>query len=259
MKKFLILTALLALLLPFSAQAGTTVTLDSTVTTDGGQSVIRWTPGSSIPEGGYRVYISAQNPGGTAELFQFAGTTEGSSLSTGLLAPNRTYNVYVLNAGNQILGSAFYTMEDVPVFEDGRLKNTSVKITKELRRLDHSTDTYTKLNSFSAEEMESSQTEGSEIYYCLKYQMRMPQLGKARSFYVQLVFESPNGYAFTEEATDLTFDRVRDGYQSLWWDAAGANFFRNLYTQTGSIPSGRYTMTLYWDGCYVNTTTFDVR
>lgn len=87
------------------------------------------------------MYISAQNPGGTAELFQFAGTTEGSSLSTGLLAPNRTYNVYVLNAGNQILGSAVYTMEDVPVFEDGRLKNTSVKITKELRRLDHSTDT----------------------------------------------------------------------------------------------------------------------
>jgi hypothetical protein len=259
MKKLLILTALLlALLLPLTALAGTSVTLDPTVSTADGRTTIRWTPGD-FPEGGYKVYVSAVNPGGSAELVQLAGTTSGKSLVTGLMAPNRTYKVYVTSTGNKILGSCTYTMEDVPVFEDGKLRNSSVKVSSELRRLDNNTGRYTILNSFRASTMETALAQDSNMYFCMKYVMRMPQLAKPRSFFVQLVFESPDGYTYTDKATDITFDRVSNGYQTVWWEYAGADFFTNLYRQTGHITAGKYTLTLYWDGCYVNTTTLNIK
>ena len=259
MKKLLTLTALLlVLLLPLSAMAGTAVVLDSTVSTVNGETTIRWTPGGS-PQGEYKVYISAVNPNGSGELIQLAGTTSDTFLATGLLAPGRTYNVYVTDSENHILGRTAYTMKDVPVFEDGKLKNTSVKISTELRRLDDSTGKHKKLNSFKASDMEKTLAQDGKIYFCMKYLMRMPQLIKPRDFYVQLVFESPNGYAFTDKAESVSFNRVANGYETVWWDYAGANFFTNLYSQTGSIPSGKYTLTLYWDGCYVNTTTLNIK
>ncbi len=258
MKKILAVTALLLiLLLPLSVLAGTAVTLDATVSVNSGRSVIRWTPGD-LPAGGYKVYVSAVNPGGSAELVQLAGTTDGSSLTTGLLAPNRTYKVYVTNTDNIILGSAVYITEDVPVFEDGKLKHTSVKISTEPRRLNNATGKFKKLKSFKASEMESTMASEPDTYFCMKYLMRMPKLIKARAFFVQVVFDAPNGYSYTEKAEDVTFDKVKNGYQTLWWDRAGANFFSQLYSQTGSIPAGEYTITLYWDGCFVNTTTFKV-
>lgn len=256
MKKLLILTALLlALLLPISALAGTSVVLDASVSTTAGQTTIRWTPGD-LPAGGYKVIIQAVNSNESGSLMQLAGDTTGSSIVTGLLAPNKTYIVYVTDSDYNILGMKQYTMPDVPVFQDGKLKDTSIKISTELRRSD-SKGKYKKVKSFKASEM-NEVAAGSSDFFCMKYQMRMPQLIRERAFYVQLVFESPNGYTFTDKATDITFDRIVNGYQTIWWEYAGADFFDALYRQTGSIPAGPYSMTLYWDGCWVNTSTFNV-
>ena len=257
MKKFLsVISLLLILLLPFSAFAGTSVTLNTDVSTSSGQTTIRWAPGD-MPSGGYKVYVSAVNPYASEEMVQLAGSTTGNSLTTGLMVPNTTYKVYVTDTGNRILGTATYTMGSVPTFQDGKLKDTSVKVSTELRRLEKSTQKHKKIKAFKSSEMESVLSQGT-AYFCMKYLMRMPQLAKPRTFFVQLVFESPNGYTYTDKATDITFDRVSNGYQTIWWEYAGADFFSNLYSQTGSIPTGRYTMTLYWDGCYVNTSTFNV-
>ena len=165
--------------------------------------------------------------------------------------------IELLDGLYSILGTQQYTMPDVPVFQDGKLKDTSVKISIELRQTDTSLKVK-KLNAFKAADM-NSLLEGKQTYFCMKYQMRMPRLAKDRTFYVQLVYESPNGYTYTDKADNVTFERVANGTQTLWWEYAGADFFTQLYKQTGSIPVGQYKVTLYWDGCKVNTSTFNVK
>ncbi len=254
MKKMIVIIAvLLALSLPLSALADTSVTLNNSVSTMGGKTTISWT--GSAPAGGCCVMIEALNPSGNGSLLQLAGTSSSSSVITGMLAPDTTYQVYLLDSSFNILDMHEYTMPSVPVFEDGSLKNTSIKATFELRQSNLSR--YKKVNSFRASDMVTGISAGSQ-YPCMKYQMRMPQLAHARTFFVQLVFETPDGCLFTDRAQDVTFDRVNNGYQTLWWDDAGIDFFNSLNSQTGSIPSGVYKIHLYWDGYWVNTSTFTV-
>ena len=256
MKKLISMLAFaIILLLTFTAVAGADVTLNDTIESFGGQSTIRWTS-DSVPQGGFTIIIEALNPRGSASLLQMAGQTAENSLTTGLLAPDKSYRVYVVDSHFDILGTHDYTMPSVPLFEDGLLKNTSVRISIELRQAG-ADGKYKRLKSFNASDMNALAANGTD-FSCIKYQMQMPQLAHARNFYVQLVFEAPNGYTYTDKAQDLTFDRVNDGYQTVWWDYAGADFFDGLYRQTGSIPSGVYTIYLYWDGCFVNASTFSV-
>ena len=256
MKKTISMLALaMVLLLTFTAAAGADVTLNETVESYGGQSTIRWTA-DSVPQGGFTVIVEALNPRGSASFLQLAGQTTEKSLTTGILAPDKSYKVYVVDSNFDILGTHEYTMPSVPLFEDGLLKNTSVKVTTELRQAS-SDGQYKRIKSFNATDMNALASDGTG-FSCMKYQMQMPQLAYARNFYVQLVFEAPNGYTYTDMAQEVTFDRVNNGYQTVWWDYAGANFFDNLYRQTGSIPSGVYTIYLYWDGCFVNASTFNV-
>jgi len=256
MKRLIIVVALLALLLPLSSLADTSVTLNSTVSSFSGQTTISWTPGD-VPDGGYMVITEAHNSaGGSETILQLAGSTDGSSVTTGILAPNTTYTIYVVDSGFNILDSHDYTMPDVPVFEDGKLKDTSIKVSIE-QRSTNLNGKYKKYNPFRASEMETIISEKT-AYPCMKFQMQMPQLAYERSFFVQLVYESPNGCTYTDRAQEVTFNRVNNGYQTLWWEDAGIDFFDKLYSQTGSIPRGQYKIHLYWDGCWVKTSTFQV-
>lgn len=258
MKKRIIATVLfLILLLPFSAVADTSAVLDDTVSSSGGQTTIRWKSSGSAPAGGYKVIVMAENPMESGSIMQLAGESTGNSVTTGLLAPEKTYEVYLVDSNYDIIDYHEYTMPSVPVFEDGLLKNTSVKVSIEMRQTDIN-GKYRKINAFKSSDMITGITSGS-AYPCMKFQMQMPQLAYERSFYVQLVFESPNGYTFTDKASDVTFERVNNGYQTVWWEYAGWDFFDQLYRQTDSIPAGEYKMHLYWDGCWVKTTTFNVR
>ena len=89
--------------------------------------------------------------------------------------------------------------------------------------------------------------------------MRMPTLAKPRTFFVTVAFESPDGFIWVDKAEEITFDQVTGGYQTIWWNIAGPNFFEKLYETTGNIPEGKYTTYLYWDGMWVNTSTFNVQ
>ncbi len=231
-------------------------TLNDSVSSFAGQTTISWSAGSNS-DGEYKVLIEALNPsGGSKSLLQLAGSTKGTSITTGLLAPEKTYQVTLLNSSYNVLDTHEYTMPSVPTFEDGRLKNTSIKITIEQRSTTLN-GKYKKYNPYRASEMESI-IAAESAYPCMKFQMQMPQLAYERSFFVQLVYESPNGYTYTDRAQEITFKRVNNGYQTLWWENAGIDFFSDLYSQTGSIPRGEYKVHLYWDGCWIRTSTFQV-
>ena len=65
-------------------------------------------------------------------------------------------------------------------------------------------------------------------------------------------------FFLTEVSQDETYDRVNNGYQTMWYYMIGSNFFSQLYSTTGTIPQGEYKVHLFWDGMWVNTSTFRV-
>ena len=256
MKKLLtLLLALVLCLLPLSSLADSSVTLGEYVTPFGGLSTLRWTA-DEPPESGYYVVIQSSSRDGSSNVMQLAGQTGGTSLETGLLVPDASYTVYVVDKDFTILGVQDYTIPSVTEFEDGNLKSKHIKVSMELRQ-SNADGKYKRINGFNASEMNAMAADGS-VFSCMKYQMQMPQLAYARTFYVQLAFEAPNGCFYTDKAEEITFERVNNGYQTIWWDYAGADFFKDLYDQTGNIPPGEYKIHLYWDGYWVNTSTFRV-
>lgn len=235
-------------------------TLKDSVSYDTGVTTISWDDAGSGATS-YRIYLKVIN-NGTAENTQwFMGETTDHFMQVTECLPGKSYSIILTDQDRYILDSKEYTLPEAPVFEDGKLTNASVKVSIELRKMamggNPGKDTK-KLNSLKASEIKSS-LDGQTTVHGLKYTMKMPQLAKPRSFFVTLAFESPDGYLYVEDAEDITFDRVANGYQTIWWNIIGTSFFRDLYGALGDIPTGTYTVYLYWDGMWVNTSTFKVQ
>lgn len=221
----------------------------------GGYTTVSWnaTDGETGP---YTLITLADN--GTAEQTPWnMGSTNSRSMQITECIPGKAYYFALLDSSATILDIQEFTIPEAGVFEDGKLKNTSVKVTLTPRQYVVQSQKYNKLNGLNAQEMTDGFTNGN-YWYGLKYEMRMPQLAKPRAFFVTLAFEAPDGYLYVEIAKDVTFDRVNNGYQTIWWQLAGADFFSTLLDKTGSIPRGEYTIYMYWDGMWVNTSTFRV-
>lgn len=234
--------------------------LHESLSYDTGVTTISWDDAGSGATS-YRVYLKVIN-NGTAENTQwFMGDTTDHFMQVTECLPGKSYSITLTDQNRYILDSKEYTLPEAPVFEDGKLTNASVKVSIELRKMamggNPGKDTK-KLNSLKASEIKSG-LDGQTTVHGLKYTMKMPQLAKPRSFFVTLAFESPDGYLYVEDAEDITFDRVANGYQTIWWNIIGTSFFRDLYGALGDIPTGTYTVYLYWDGMWVNTSTFQVQ
>ena len=253
---FAILTVLTAAAFPFTAaEAATEVEISSRITYDKGISTIRWDVSGS-EESSYHVLATLKNHGSSEQARIYIGETSGHSITTSDLVPGEEYEVMIMTLTN-ILAVADCKVPEAPVFEDGKLTQKSVKISMEDRVYNVSTGKYQRVKSLSGKEIAAGLEDGS-LYYGVKYQMAMPQLAKPRTFFVTLVFESPNGFLFVDRATDLTFDRINNGKQTVWWEIAGPTYFMRLKDTVGEIPAGRYNVHLYWDGMFVNTSSFDI-
>ena len=264
MKKTIALFTLLALLatvfacVPRTASAGTSVTLADSVSYSAGITTITWTvEGDALSS----YFVIGEALGGDVEQQRVRlGETSVPSLTTPEFIPGKSYRVYVTDSEFHMLDSREYTMPERVTFEDGKLKNTSVKITAEPVKLAAGgarNKNTKKIKSLQAGEIMSGLADGSYTYG-LKYTMKMPRLAKPRNFYVTIAFEAPNGFLWTEIAEDVTFDRVNNGYQTVYYYMIGDTFFELLNKKAGQIPVGDYQIHLYWDGMYVNTTTFRV-
>ena len=264
MKKTISLCMLLALLatvfacVPLTASAGTSVTLADSVSYSAGLTTITWTvEGDAMPT----YYVIGEALGGDAPQQRVRlGETSAPSLATPEFIPGKSYRVYVTDSEFSLLDYKDYTMPDPVTFQDGLLKDTSVKITPEPVRLHAGgarNKNSKKINALRAGEIMSGLADGSYTYG-LKYTMKMPQLAKPRNFYVTIAFEAPNGFLWTEIAEDVKFDRVNNGYQTVYYYMIGDRFFELLNKNAGQIPQGEYKIHLFWDGMYVNTTTFNV-
>ena len=254
----LLLALLLAAgcLIPGSALGATSVELNRYIQYSMGYSTISWSVTGDDP-GDVFVICQQAGAGSDQQYVIFEGPTSRKSIQTNELIPGRTYSVMLINSSFDILAEELCSVPDAGIFEDGRLKNTSVKISTEARKKNQN-GKYTKLDYLRASDIMGSLDAGENVYG-LKYSMKMPQLAKPRTFMITLAFEAPNGYTVVDKAGDITFDSFSNGYQTIWLELAGNRFFDALYKDTGSIPTGKYEVTLYWDGAWVNTSEFTVR
>lgn len=250
------LTALLLLAGMAGALGETTAALKDFLPYEGGYTTIAWDVTGDDADS-YVVYQQVINNGTAKQARRKVGSTTGHSIKSVECLPGKCYEITLTDGRGNQLDKKAYQMDDPEVFSDGKLKNTSIKVSVEPRSM-KTGENPKKTKSFKAAEIKEG-LQGGGVYYGMKYQMKMPQLVKERSFFVTLAFESPDGYLYVEQAADIKFDRVNNGYQTLWWNFAGAEFFLSMYLDNQDIPEGEYTIYLYWDGYWVNTMHFKVK
>ena len=254
-----VLLALACLCVPIAASAATNLVLGENISYEGGYTTISWdVAGDELST--YVVYIEPVN--GTAKQMTLkVGETGGHSVRAVEMIPGKTYKVIVADENRKILDSKIYVMPEPVTFEDGKLKNTSVKISVEPRKMrtggDKKKDTK-KLKALKADEIVAGTQDGSTDYG-IRYTMKMPKLAKARTFFVTLAFESPDGFMMTEIAQEVTYDRVKDGTEKIWFYLTGERFFKYLHRNMETVAAGDYRVDLFWDGMWVNTATFRVK
>lgn len=254
-----LLTAVLALFCVWRAvPEAKAVGLADSVTCEGGYTTVSWTKEGTTAQT-YTVVIQPVN-GSAAQQMVKAAETDGYSARIAEILPGKTYNVLLMNEARLTLSSRTYTVPGAPVFEDGKLKNNSVKIRLEPRKMrgggENKKDTK-KIKTLKAAEIIAGARDES-MDYGVRYTMKMPKLAKPRTFFVTVAFESPDGFLFTEVAADVTFDQVKGGKETIWFYMIGERFFKYLYKNTGNVPAGEYKTYLFWDGKWANTSTFKV-
>ena len=245
---------------PAAAPAETTVTLNNKISYDDGYTKISWEV-SGEEASNYNVIVQPTDNGDVEQQKVRVGDTTKHSLKTDEMIPGKSYKVIIMDELFRTLAEKVYKMPDPVDFEDGKLKTNSVKVSmepvslKKGKKRDKSTK---KVKELKRSEIEEG-IEDDSIYYGVKYTMKMPQLKKEREFFVTIAFESPDGFLSTVVADDLTFARVNGGYQTIWFYMIGDSFFANMYKTTGKIEKGKYQVHLFWDGMWVNTSTFKVK
>ena len=265
MKRCISVSLLLVLLtllvcVPAAAPAETVVTLKDKVSFDDGYTKISWDV-SGEEASNYIVIVQPTDNGDVEQQMVKAGETTKHSLKSVDMIPGKSYKVTIMDNLFRTLAEKVYKMPEPVDFEGGKLKPNSVKVSMEpvsLKKGKQRNKSTKKVKELKRSDIEDGLKDDS-IYYGVKYTMKMPQLKKEREFFVQIAFESPDGFLYTVIADDLTFERVNHGYQTIWFYMIGDSFFSSLYKTTGQIEKGKYQVHLFWDGMWVNTSTFKVK
>ncbi len=248
------LVLLLAAFLPAAAGADTAVKLADDVRSRDGKVTISWhVTGTGVSS--FKVYAKFSS-GDSKQTRYLIGMTSSNSITTGRLMPGKRYEITVTDVlGNQ-LGSKSYKMPKEGKFKDSKLKSSSVKVT--ITPMKQSGSSKPKKATLKAKTIKKAVKKNGDAY-SVKYHIKMPRLTKDRSFFVSIFIQAPNDFMKCALAQDVDFDKVSNGYQTLWLDMLDTDFFPDLYEATKEIPSGKYKITMYWDGMLVNSSTFKVK
>ena len=234
------------------------------MTTDTGRYTITWE--DSANAGPYQLTYQYVDESSNAVQCNFwAGPSEKDSTTTSksytylYLIPGKTYK-FTVEDSKGVKTSRVITLPTPSSFVDGKLKSSSIKVSWKYRYMESGMayEDARSLSKFSAAEMMTSMT-NSGYRYGLYYRIDLPQLAKSRNFYTTIAFYAPNGFASAEVSGDTSYFSFNNASGSYCaWHCAGTGFFDLLYEKNGTIPTGTYTVELYWDGMFVKSTTFTV-
>lgn len=254
----LCLLAVSVICLPAAASGETKVTLNKKVKYNAGKATISWKVEGE--EENYIVSIQAVDNGTSPQGRFRLNDVKKNSVETLDMIPGKKYEVIIRGQFFNILDTRTYTVPEAEEFVDGKLKASSVKISMDPVKMkaggNPKKDTK-KIKVLKAVEIIEGYKSG-KTDYGLKYTMKMPQLAKTRKYFVTIAFESPDGFLYVDRAGEVTFDRVNNGYQTVWLYITGNNFFYYLYKCIEDIPKGTYKVHLFWNGMKVQTQKFKV-
>lgn len=232
--------------------------INTNVSVSKGKVTVSWT--DTANNGPYQV--AYEYVGGTATQTSFwaGGDESGSTVSVkkfvfNALIPGKTYIIRVWDA-NKTLAKAKLTIPSQGSYKDGSLqaKNVTVTITPKYK---NGSGTIFNVSELKASTIVDYLKKGTR-FYGIRYEFTVPKATKKLSYYVQLLFRAPNGYAYTENNVQENYDTT-GGAENRFWKCTGDNFFKFMYEKNGSVPTGTYTVEMYWDGMLVNTSTFQVK
>ena len=255
----LLMCALLISLLPMSALAAQReFYINTSLSVVDGKTTITWVDTANY--GPYIVAYRLVDPSSNATQALYpagddieASTTSQKSFVCGDLIAGRRYMLLVQDAyGEQ--ATTTITMPAAQTFQDGKLKAANVRVNLSPRYMRSSGDSPRGIDYLSASDIRAHI---EEYYYGLRYEFSMPELAYDRTYWVQIVMTAPNGYTDTVHTSTKTFG-TGTGW-SYYLSMCGSNFFYNMYQKNSTIPTGTYTIELYFNGMLANTKTFTVR
>ena len=247
-----------------NAASSRTFEISSGVTASDGRFTITWE--DSANAGPYKLTYQYVDEASTAVQCNFwAGTsvqdstTSSKSYTFLYLIPGKTYK-FAVEDSQGVKTSRVITLPTPSSFVDSKLKDTSVKVSFKYRYMESGMayEDAKSLSKFSASDMMTNMS-NSGYRYGLYYCVDLPQLAKSREFYTTIAFYAPNGFVVAEVPGDTSYSSFNNASSSSrYCYCAGTSFFALLYEKNGTIPTGTYTVELYWDGMFVKSTTFTV-
>lgn len=183
---------------------------------------------------------------------------QGTSYTTARLIPGATYNITIFN-NNFDSADMQVTIPAASDYEDGKMRQKSVKLSTALRTLSKSESDVKKAQKASSLSADSMMKTLDTTYYGFRFQIDFPELSKSRYYNTMIAVYAPNGYVDSiMSSDDVEYKRYNNATSATYWYMLGTNFFEVMNKNVGYIPFGTYRVELYWDGMYVGQTTFKI-
>lgn len=255
---------------PVTASADASVKLSSKIKFKNGESTISW---SDSGDSGTKYQVTYQvTKNGPATQAEFIiGETRNKKIQTMSLIPGKSYTIRVYDYDTgYLLASKTYKMPNADDFQDGKMKQSSIKHELTVVYTSYGTSSPKKVNSIKGTTM-AKNLKKKKYDYGIKYVMKMPQQSKDRKYITQIAIESSEGFLQTIFASEEVYKRAAGAIGRYWyWEGRyswsfgkngmmGQYFFRNMYKLNDDVPTGKYKVYIYLNGMYLKTLTFKVK
>lgn len=218
-----------------------------------GKVVVNWkAPGGRAP---YTVKYVRRKTGNFSTDFNAQGfywessSTYLNGMTIGHMAPGSVYWVMVEDAnGNRsekktvtLPKSNFKDFQNTPQIRNFELKQqVSGKVSD--------------AGSLTARKIKSA---GAKTEYGCYFEFHYPQLKATRHYYIQFTLTAPDGWCMVLDASDAELPQGNYYYYYRFFSLDYA-FECLMEARGGSVPTGRYTITMYWNGKYVDDISFTI-
>lgn len=217
--------------------------ITSVVQNDDGTVTVTWTDEEGNAP--YSVYYELLETAPVPFGWTAAEAVEGTSVTLGRLVPGVSYVITVADCKGQ---TAEYTWF-APTPETDREIGAKIRL-KPMLRTGRSTK---QQKSFSASEIQ----ENSETLHGLYLRLTYSTLAKTRHYGFHIAVEAPNGFSDVIFSGTLELHHGKSAVP-VWGFIPMDDFFGLLENYYGGVPTGKYNVTIYFDGATVWSVPFTV-
>ena len=199
----------------------------------------------------YTVYVQHESGSKLGEKQTVVSNTNSKSVTNGyVLVPGEPYTITVRDANGKTATYSYHpSKKTFPDFKVTASMELRVETTKGTRTTD---------KSFKASEIAKKI---SEYDYFAYITITYPQIRYERNANWTGAVTIPNGDVFLtslNENTVIPADSKNKKIYLYWKHYTFNELFNYLLETSGSVPTGKYTWTLYFDGQKAGSTTFNV-